>query len=129
MPTPICWAASTVVADPLNDTPGSGGGASPDPERLKIRLSILSEPVAWPTVTGAKATLKEIVAPLSTFTGIAGRFGSVKTPVAAPVTLMLLIKVAILPVLLICTCAEELDPTCVGVKITVPFDPRTVLAE
>src|SRR6266849_4419690 len=129
MPTAICCAASTAEVEPLKDTPGSGGGASPAPDRLKVRVSIFKDPDVWPSVIGTKPTSNETVAPLSTFTGSAGRFGSVKTPVAGPVALMLLMKATVLPVLLICTWAEDVDPTCVGVKITVPLVPKGVLAE
>ena len=57
MLTPICWAASTVAVEPLKDTPGSGGGAPPDPDRLKVWLSIFNDPDVWPSVIGAKPTL------------------------------------------------------------------------
>src|SRR5437870_10000353 len=129
MPTPICWAASVGPVEPVNDTLGNTGGASPDPDNANVRLSILNEPVVCPTVTGAKPTAKETVAPGSTFRGSAGSLGSVNTSVAGPVALMLLMKATVFPVLLIWTCAVEVAPTCVGVKITAPLTPNGVLAE
>src|SRR5436190_12783751 len=129
MPTPICCAASTVPVEPLNDTAGNAGGASPDPDNVKVRLSILNEPVVWPTVIGAKLIPKETVAPGSIFSGNAGSLGSVNTSVAGPVALMLLMNATVFPVLLIWTCAAEAVPTCVGVKITAPLVPNGAFAE
>ena len=42
---------------------------------------------------------------------------------------MLLTNAALLPELLICTWTVDVDPTCVGVKITAVFVPNVVLAE
>ena len=126
---PTCCAASTALATPVNDNPGSGGGGSPDPERPNVRLSIFKDPVDSPTVVGAKSTSNETVAPPSIFIGSAGMVGNVNTPVAGPATLMLLMKATVFPVLLICTCADEINPTCVGLKITAPFVPKGVLAD
>src|SRR5690349_16501366 len=101
MPIPICWAASVGPVEPLKATPGSTGGASPDPDKVNVRLSILNEPVVCPTVTGAKPTVKVTVPPGSTLRGNEGSPGSVNTSVAGPVTLMLLTNATVFPVLLI----------------------------